>query len=73
MNVAEALAREVVVRVTKLRCQYDETGRLTKSPASMIPAITLMDFAIEQACKALGADDAVASIRALTDLQGFTG
>lgn len=71
MNAAEKLAREVV-RVTKLRCQYEETGRLTKSPASVKPAITLMEFAIEQACKALGADDAQATLRALKDLEGFT-
>ena len=30
-------------------------------------------WAYEQACKALGEDDGVKSIRALADLEGFTG
>jgi len=68
MNVAEKLAREIM-RVTELRCQYEEVGRMPN--VIVQPAMMLMDAALEQACKASGVDDALIQMAALQDLERF--
>lgn len=68
MNVAEKLAREIR-RVAALREQY----RSLRSLPNVNPefALTLMDGAIEQACRAAGLDDAVAQLAATQALEAF--
>lgn len=68
MNVPEKLAREIR-RVTELRCQYEEVGKLPNVIVG--PAVMLMDAALEKACKAAGLDDALVQIAALRELEGF--
>jgi hypothetical protein len=68
-NVAEALAREIG-RVTELRGQYATLLELPN--ANPRPALFFMDEALEAAKRAAGQNDALAQIRALEELRGFT-
>lgn len=74
MNIAEKLAREVV-RVTAIRCRWQANAEELSQRgvnANLKPGIALMGAAIENGCLALGAGDALQTMRALHDLEGFT-
>lgn len=72
-NIAHALAGELE-RVVILREQYRQIAAgLDRTAASGFqPAIAMMTAAIDGAKLALGSDDALGTMRALADLQGFT-
>lgn len=65
MNVAEKLAREIR-RVSGIRHHYVAVGDAGKF------ALTLIDAALEQGCKAAGVDDAITQMVALQELKGFS-
>ena len=70
MNAAEKLAAEIE-RVSALREQYRE---LDGTPGVNVkPAIFLMTASLERAKQVAGTDDAVEYLRAIKDLEGFTG
>ncbi len=69
MNAPEKLAAEIS-RVTELRERYKS---LRSMPGVNVePAIFMMTAAIANAIKAAGVDDAIAQIKAIKDLEGFT-
>lgn len=71
MNIVEGLARQIR-RVAELRVQYREVGRLTGQPGSVLPAMMMMEAALERACRAIGSGDVVAITAAGQDLEGFS-
>lgn len=72
MNVAEKLAREIA-RVAAIRQQYADLDEKNLLRANFKPAIFMMDQSLDAAMKAAGIDDAIEQMRALADLEGFTG
>ena len=58
--------------VTALREQYAETGRLCGSPASVAPAMLLMQLSLDAAIEAAGSPDIEGQIAAVQDLEGYT-
>jgi len=67
VNVAEALAREIA-RVTKLKAQYEEVGKLPNVNVSF--ALHHISASLERGMKAAGINDAITQIRALEELRG---
>lgn len=68
VNVAEKLAREIA-RVTALREQYATLDGMPQ--INVKPALLMLDWALEDAKRATGIDDAGQQIAALSSLQGF--
>lgn len=71
MNAAEKLAHEIE-RVSSLREMYRDAGRLGGPQACVGPAVALMTESLDRAKRAMGADDAIETLRAIQDLQGWT-
>lgn len=67
-----ALAAEIS-RVTDLRVQYEEAGRLTNFPQSVAWVIANINAALKAGITAAGSADIEGQARALRQLRGFTG
>lgn len=69
MNAAEGLARQIR-RVAEMRERYRSLDG--RPGVNVKPVLTMIDAALDQACKAAGSDDAVAVIAAGQQLEGFS-
>lgn len=65
------LAAEIS-RVTALRGDYEEAGRLAGPMANMRPAIFMMTQSLKAAIAAAGSPDIQGQIAAVRDLEGYT-
>jgi hypothetical protein len=75
LNVAEKLAREIS-RVTAIRVHHEQAAEECAQRgvvnANFQPAIAMMNAALEGAFVASGANNALATLRALNELEGFS-
>lgn len=73
MNAMEKLGSEIR-RVTKLRGQYEEAGRMFPGGnINVAPVIFMIDHALKRAIEANGSNDVIAVVSSLKELEGFTG
>lgn len=65
------LAAEIS-RVTRLRAEYEEVGRLLGGRGNTRPAMLMMQISINKAILAAGSPDIEDQIAALKDLEDYT-
>lgn len=70
MNLPEKLADEII-RVSRLCAQYEELRG--KPNVNVEPVILMMTVSLDKSVKAIGSGDIEQQIRAVKDLEGFTG
>lgn len=72
MNAMEKLGSEIR-RVTELRGQYEETGRMFPGGnINVAPVIFMIDHALKRAIEANGSNDPGAVVSSLKELEEFT-
>lgn len=70
-TLPSAVARELI-RVTTIRCHYEETAAMTKMANNLKPAMAMMTRSLNAAVEAIEANDLAAMTRALADLREYS-
>lgn len=66
-----ALAAEIA-RVSRLKAEYEEAGRLGGPRVNVRPAVAMMNASLQAAISAAGSPDVVGQARALADLREYS-